>query len=103
MATSSCVVFADACSIGAAHDPRQTQRSSSSAVGQGWGSGPCLSASSASKYWNFMPNAASDVEGKVEEEGNEPRREVQNSKENLSRMVLLEENPEKLRNGNDKC
>lgn len=50
-----------------------------------------------------MPNAASDVEGKVEEEGNEPRREVQNSKENLSRMVLLEENPEKLRNGNDKC
>lgn len=50
-----------------------------------------------------MPNAASDVEGKVEEEGNEPRREVQNSKENLSRMVLSEESPEKLRNGNDKC
>jgi hypothetical protein len=50
-----------------------------------------------------MPNAASDVEGKVEQEGNEPRREVQNSKENLSRMTLSEEHPEKLRNGSNKC
>jgi hypothetical protein len=91
MTTPSFVVFADACNTGAGHDSRETQRSSSSAVSQGWGSGPCLSASSATKYWNLMPNAASDVEGKVEEEGNEPRREVQNSKENLSRRVLSEE------------
>jgi hypothetical protein len=103
MTTSSFVVFADARSTSAAHDSHETQRSSSSAVSQSWSSRPCLSASSASKYWNFMPNAASDVEGKVEQEGNEPWREVQNSKENLSRMVMSEEHPEKLRSGSDKC
>ena len=70
MTTSSCIFFVDACSTGAAYDSRETQCSSSSAVSQTWGSGSCLSASSASKYWNFMPNAASDVEGQVEEEGN---------------------------------
>jgi hypothetical protein len=91
MATLSCVVFADAGSVGAAHHSCETQGSSSSAVSQGWGSGSCLSASSASKYRNFMPNATSNVEGEIEEEGNKPRREVQKSKENLSRTALSEE------------
>jgi hypothetical protein len=48
-----------------------------------------------------MPDAASDVKAQVEEDGEEPWREVQNGEKDLAQPASLAEEPNKLLNKGD--
>jgi hypothetical protein len=93
VATTPRVFLSDGCKACGAHYPGKTQRPSSSAIRQAWSSGSSLSSSSATVHRNFMPDATSDVKGQVEEDGDEPGREIQNGKKYLLQPTSSAGNP----------
>ena len=77
------VIFPQLVSTRASHHSRQTQCSSSSAVGQARRSWPSLALRTTAIDRNVVPCEAGNVDDDIEDDGNQPRRKVDQREDEL--------------------
>lgn len=77
------VIFPQLLSTCASHHSRQTQCSSSSAVGQARRSWPSLALRTTAIDRNVVPCEAGNVDDDIEDDGNQPRRKVDQREDEL--------------------